>query len=234
MSTTAALLQTRDFVLTAFRTLPNVLFVTALLLGALTGFAPLTWLGLGLAANAAAVRALQGGLAWLFPQWDQVHAVRSEACSMLPRLRLDAEDPYASLYAVIAPSQYVAAVVFFAGYIIYDAQRVMKKPARADADPAKVDRRLAVTLGATAVTSIFLFAATLRLRSGCESFVGTVTGAGWGAAFAVAWWTFMNWCHNSSGGVGEMPDVLQVVTAMAPPGRAGVASDAPVVCKPMP
>ena len=233
MSTTAALLQARDFVLTAFRTLPNVLFVTALLLGALTGFAPLTWLGLGMAANATAVAALQGVLAWLYPRWNQVHDVRSEACSLLPRLRLDAEDPYASLYTVIAPSQYAAAVVFFAGYILYDAQRVMQRPARADADPAKVDRRVAIALGATAVTSIFLFAAALRVRSGCESFLGGVTGAAWGAAFAVGWWTFMNWCHNSNGGVGEMPDVLQVVSAMAPPGRAGVASDAPVVCKPM-
>lgn len=227
----AAFLDARDFLLTAFRTLPNVLFVTALLLGALTGFAPLTWLGVGLALNASVVAALQGVLAFLYPRWDQVHAVGAEACSLLPRMRLDRADPYASLFTVVAPSQYVAAIVFFATYVIYDAVQVMTRPAREGADPAKVDRRLAVTYGAIGVTSLFLFASLLRLRSGCDTVLGAVTGAACGVGFALAWWRFLNFCHNQRGEVGAMPDVLQVVTAMAPPARFGVVSDAPIVCR---
>jgi hypothetical protein len=229
-----ALRDAREFLLTAYRTLPNVLTVTALLLGAAAGYLPLVYLGLGLLANATVLGLAQAVLGALFPRWLQVVTpTGSAACAPLPFSTWPAAGPPSAGAALrpagpvlLAPSQWVGATVFFATFLLYDAARVMARPAAKGAAAARVDNRVAKTLGVIVVSGVFLLLVALRAASGCESALGFTLGGALSAGLAVGYWQLLDACHT-----GALPDVLGIVANSEPAGAAA-AGDAPVVCAP--
>jgi hypothetical protein len=89
------------------------------------------------------------------------------------------------------------------------------------ASQEKADIRHAFTLTTIIIGSVFFLLVLLRGFSGCESYLGGALGALIGIGLSIGFWHLLNVC-----GAGMVPDVLQIVNSMAPPGDDTV----PVVC----
>jgi hypothetical protein len=210
----------REFLLGAYHDLPNVLFIGSLILGSIMGYLPLIWVSLGLVLNGASVAILQGLLSLLFPTWSQVSvAAGSTACEILGSV----VGTSGTATTVVAPSHWLSAATFFAVFSIYNSIRVALKPPADGASAEKVDVRRAFSLSVLVIGIIFLALVMGRGFSGCETWLGGVTGVLIGGGLGVGYWHLLDSC-----GAGTIPDVLQVITSLPPPGNENV----PVVCTP--
>lgn len=217
-----SLIRIRQFLLGTYHDLPNILFVGSLILGSITGYLPLVWVSVGLIFNAFNVAVLQGLLGIIFPTWDQVHVTgNSAACGILfpgerPRPGADA------LSHIVAPSYWLASAIFFATFSIYNSIRVGLLPQVKGGNQGKVDTRRAFTLTTFIIGVVFFILTLCRGFGGCETYLGAGLGIIVGMGGAVAFWHFLDAC-----GTAMIPDVLQVVNSMPPPGQA---NEIPVVC----
>ena len=125
---------------------------------------------------------------------------------------------------VVAPSHWLAAAAFFAVFSIYNSVRVgLRKPADGS-DPDKVDVRRAFSLSVLLIGLVFFALIMARGFSGCETWLGGSLGVLIGGGLAVAFWHILDVCNT-----GMVPDILQVITSLPPP---GAGQDVPVVCTP--
>lgn len=213
----------RKFILGAYHDLPNVLFISSLVLGALIGYLPLVWVSLGLVANAGLIALLQNFLAFLFPTWAQVVVpAHNLMCNVFGRVRpptpINREE-----VTIIAPSQWLGAAAFFASFVGYNSVMLLTRPAAAGASADKIANRQAFSITTLTISLIFFLFVLARGFTGCESWLGGVLGVGVGGGFAVLFWYLLDAC-----GTGTVPDVLQITSAMAP--AAGSEDPTPVVC----
>lgn len=228
----SAAIRARTFLLGTYHDLPNVLWIGCVILGAVMGQISLVWLGFGLLLNAASIAALQGlsyGLATLFPafgaKWLMKDAsamactVMGDRTSLLNSLAGTAATSAASY---VVPSQWIGAVAFFAVFMIYNAIRVILRPAAYGANPEKVENRYNLSGTVIFANVAFLTVILARALSGCETALGVLTGLLVGGGVAVGYWHLLDIC-----GTGITPDVLQVVGSMAPGADAAAV---PVVC----
>ena len=219
-----ALVRARTFLLGAYHDLPNVLFMGSFLLGAITGYLPLVWVSLGLVFNGAVVAAFQGLLSYLFPKWAQVAMpANSYACDIFARMGGAAGGRGGVSY--VAPSHWLSAAVFFAMFSIYNSIKIALREPASGAPKEKVDTRRAFSLTTMTIGLFFLALIFARGFTGCETWLGATTGALVGGAGAIGFWHLLDAC-----GAGTIPDVLQVVNAMAPGGPDG--DEVPVICSP--
>lgn len=218
-----SLLRAREFLVGAFHDLPNVMFVGSIVLGSILGYLPLVWLSVGMLLNGAIVSLLQGVLRVLFVSsssaWGQVAVTKGAyACEILPQERGENE------LTVVAPSHWLAAAIFFATFSIYNSIRVaMKEPANGTSSDM-VDVRQAFSLSVMVIGVVFFSLVLARGFTGCETWLGGILGVLIGGGTAIGYWHLLDAC-----GTGMVPDVLQVVGSMAPP---GVEQTVPVVCTP--
>jgi hypothetical protein len=211
-------LRLREFTLSTYNNLPNTIFITALLLGAIQGNLPMIWVAMGMIINAMTVTSLQEVLGLLFPKWNQVHQPASATCSIVPDF-----DPASNPTLIIAPSHWFAATSYFVVFILFNAIQVMIRPVAQGADPTKVDVRIAFT-GSVVMLSIFFFAILLlRGFTGCETWLGSILGILVGSGVAVGYWYLLDVCHS-----GVPPDILNVVAATAP--ARPNDGETPVIC----
>lgn len=228
------MIRARTFLLGSYHDLPNVLWIGCIVLGAVIGQVSLVWLGFGLLLNAAAIAALQGlsyGLTVLFPAFGAKWLMRdlgTLACTVVGDRTslLNTLTAGSGGASYVVPSQWIGAVAFFAVFMIYNAVRLLLRPAAQGAHPEKVDNRYG--LSATVITAnvLFLMAVFVRALSGCETALGVLTGLLVGGGVAVGYWHLLDIC-----GTGITPDVLQVAAAMAPGAETAAV---PVVCTPPP
>jgi hypothetical protein len=208
----------RQFLLGLYHDLPNVLFVGSLVLGSITGYLPLVWVSMGLIMNAFAVGSLQQLFALLTDKdspWDQIFTAKGAACDIIPGSKSGGD------MSIIAPSYWLSSALFFASFVIYNSIQVAMMPVAEGASKEKADIRHAFTLTTIVIGSVFFLLVLLRGYSGCESYLGGALGAIIGIGLSIGFWHLLNVC-----GAGMVPDVLQVVNSMAPPGEDTV----PVVC----
>ena len=216
-----SLQRSRTFLLGAYHDLPNVLFIGALLLGALVGYLPLVYLSLGMIANGAVIAAFQGILSFIFPTWTQVVVpANSVACEIFGKMTGVATAPKNTGVTYVAPSHWIGAAVFFAVFSLYNSVKVLTRGAAEGAPADKVDNRRAFSLSTVLIGIAFLLFVFARGFTGCETWLGASTGALIGGGMAIFYWNLLDSC-----GAGMVPDVLQVVGSMAPS-----AEDVPVVC----
>lgn len=217
----------RTFLLGAYHDLPNVLFMGALLIGALVGYLPLVYLAIGLIANGAVISAFQGLLNLIFPTWNQVaRPSNSMACDIFGVINGITAPPTSGSMTTVAPSHWIGAAVFFAVFNIYNSVNIMgREPARGVAQD-KVENRRAFTLSTLVIGIVFLLFVFARGFTGCETWLGASLGALIGGGMAILYWDLLDAC-----GSGTVPDVLQVMGALAP---AGSGESVPVVCTPPP
>jgi hypothetical protein len=212
----------RTFLLGAYHDLPNVLFIGALLLGALVGYLPLVFLSIGLILNGISIAAFQGFLRLLFPTWSQVVVpANSVACDIFGKINGVTRSPLAGELTAVAPSHWIGAAAFFAVFSIYNSARIYMRDSARGASPEKVDNRRAFSLSTLVIGVVFLLFVFARGFTGCETWLGSSLGAVIGGGLAVVYWGILDAC-----GAGTVPDILQVVGSMAPSGDAEV----PVVC----
>ena len=218
----------RTFLLGAYHDLPNVLFMSALLLGALVGYLPLVYLALGLIANGAVIAAFQGLLNLVFPTWGQVvRPANSLSCDIFGVINgLTTPPSNNGKLTIVAPSYWIGSAVFFAVFNIYNSMNVMGRDAARGTATSKVENRRAFTLSTLVIGIVFLLLVFARGFTGCETWLGGALGALIGGGMAVIYWDLLDSC-----GAGTVPDILQVVGALAP---AGSGSSVPVVCTPPP
>ena len=220
------MIRLRQFLLGAYHDLPNVLFVGSLLIGSITGYLPLVWVSVGLIFNALNVAVLQGILRLIFSPGNapdnQIYMTGlSAACNVVfpgnrTKMELDGT-PH-----IVAPSYWLASAIFFATFSIYNSIRVGLLPNVKGANPDKTDARRAFTLTTFIIGIVFFILTLCRGFSGCETYFGSLTGIAVGIGGAVTFWHFLDACGTSM-----VPDVLQVVNSMPPPGRK---DEVPVVC----
>lgn len=217
----------RTFLLGAYHDLPNVLFMSALLIGALVGYLPLVYLAIGLIANGAVISAFQGLLNLVFPTWSQVSLpANSVACDIFGKINGVMAPPLAGSMSIVAPSHWIGAAVFFAVFNIYNSIKIMARDPARGASADKAENRRAFTLSTLVVGVAFLLMVFARGFTGCETWLGGALGAVVGAGMAIVYWGLLDSC-----GSGTVPDILQVVGALAP---ASDGSSVPVVCAPPP
>lgn len=215
-----ALVRARTFLLSGYHDLPNVLFMGSLVLGAVLGYLPLVWVAIGLIITGVFVTLGQGLLSFVFPTWSQVVLPANRlACEIFGRVGLASRGDI----AVVAPSYWLAAAVFFGTFSVYNSIRVTLKAPTSSAAPAKVDNRRAFSLSTLVIGAVFLALVFARGFTGCETWLGSTTGAAIGAGTAIGFWHLLDAC-----GTGVVPDILQVMNSLAPEGDDTV----PVVCKP--
>ena len=215
------------FLLGAYHDLPNVLFMGALLIGALVGYLPLVYLAIGLIANGAVITAFQGLLNLVFPTWSQVVLpANSVACDIFGKINGVTAPPLAGSMTIVAPSHWIGAAVFFAVFNIYNSVKIMTRDPARGTSADKAENRRAFTLSTLVIGVAFLLMVFARGFTGCETWLGGALGAAIGAGMAIVYWGLLDTC-----GSGTVPDILQVVGALAP---ASDGSPTPVVCTPPP
>lgn len=212
----------RQFLLGLYHDLPNVLFSGSLVLGSVTGYLPLVWVSMGLIVNAFGVASLQGLFELLFDTSSkgflasQLIVPKNAACNIITGGK-----PGSGETTVVAPSYWLSSALFFATFVIYNSVQVAMMPVARGASQDKADIRQAFTLTTIVIGAVFFLLVLLRGYSGCETYLGGALGAIVGIGLAIGFWNLLNVC-----GAGMVPDVLQVVNSMAPPGDSTV----PVVC----
>jgi hypothetical protein len=213
----------REFLLGSYHDLPNVLMLGSLVLGGMSGYLPLIWMGIGLIANAGILQIFQSFLTILFDKSDFQSYLSTDnafACSIYNQgMTPDA----ASKKIFVAPSHWLGGATFFTVFSIYNAIRVaLRKPVAGAAERAVAVRR-AFSLSVL-VIGLFFFALVLgRGFSGCETWVGGTLGVLLGAGVAIGYWHLLASCNG-----GRVPDVLQIINSLPPVG--GADAKVPVVC----
>jgi len=208
-------LRLREFIISTYHNLPNTLFVTALLLGAIQGNLSMIWISIGMIINALAVLGAQEFLDFAF-EWSQIRQPSSRTCSLIQ----DTIDTDAT--TVVAPSYWFASTTYFVVFILYNAIQVASRPAAQGVDSKKVDNRVAFSLSVIILSIFFFCLLLLRGFTGCETWLGSTLGILLGSGVAIAYWHILDICHS-----GIPPDILNVVTNMAPP-KSG--DNTPVIC----
>jgi len=120
---------------------------------------------------------------------------------------------------------WLSSAVFFASFVIYNSVQVAMMPTAKGASKDKADIRQAFTLTTIVIGAVFFLLVLMRGHSGCESYLGGALGVLAGVGLGVGFWNILNVCGGAAR-VGMVPDILQVVNSMAPPGEDTV----PVVC----
>jgi hypothetical protein len=215
----------RTFLLGGYHDLPNVLFIGAFLLGAIVGYLPLVFLSLGMIANGAVIAATQGLLNLFFPTWSQVSVPASSiACEIFGKMSGVLNPPRSGGMTTVAPSYWIGSAVFFAVFTLYNSANVLSRDPATGVAQEKVDNRRAFSLSTLVIGLVFLLFVFARGFTGCETWLGASLGTLIGGSMAVFYWNLLDTCR-----AGTVPDLLQVVGAMAP---AGSATPTPVVCTP--
>jgi hypothetical protein len=220
------LLRLRELTLSTYHNLPNTIFVTLMLLGAIQGNLPMIWVGVGMVGNALTVTALQELLTLILdPSWSQLSQPLSSTCSIIP----DGEwapggsgKESAGKFITVAPSHWFSATTYFIVFILYNAIQVAMRPVAEGADPNKVDVRLAFTMSVMSLSIFFFAILLLRGFTGCETWLGSILGILVGSGVAIGYWHLLDVCHS-----GVPPDILNVVAATAP---ARTEDETPVIC----
>lgn len=214
------LLRLRELTLTTYHNLPNTIFVTLLILGAIQGSLPMIWVAVGMIINALTVTSVQELLTLIFdPSWSQLSQPLSATCSIIPQTDLAGAK---ETYITVAPSHWFAATTYFIIFILYNAIQVALRPIAAGADPTKVDVRLAFTMSVISLATFFFAILLLRGFTGCETWLGSILGILVGSGVAITYWHILDACHS-----GVPPDILNVVAATAP---ARTEDETPVMC----
>jgi len=210
-------LRAREFILATYNNLPNTIFVTALLLGAIQGNLSMIWIAIGMIVNALVVLTQQEILAIIFPQWDQIHQPSSRVCSLIQ------DTLNSSPTTVVAPSYWFASTTYFVVFILYNAIQVAFRPSAPGASQKKVDVRVAFTMSVMILSMFFLCIIMLRGLTGCETWVGSILGISTGTTIAIMYWHVLDICHS-----GIPPDILNIVSGLAP-SKTG-DPETPVIC----
>lgn len=229
-----SLLRVREFLLGAYHDLPNVLFVGSLILGSISGYLPLVWVAVGMMFNGLNVAIVQAILGLMYPivnpntnPNEQIYRTGNTNCGMLffnDGVRPPPPGPGSdNVLHIVAPSVWLASTLFFATFSIYNSIRVGLLPKVKGANEDMADARRALTLTTFIVGLAFFILTLLRGFSGCETILGGILGGLLGIGGAIGFWHILDAC-----GTGMIPDVLQIVNSLPPPGR----KDVPVVCAP--
>jgi hypothetical protein len=221
-----SLLRVRHFLLGGYHDLPNVLFVGSLILGSISGYLPLVWVAVGMMFNGLNVAVVQAILGMMFPLSGanpQIYQKGNKNCGILFPEQKDIPGGLDTTLHMVAPSVWLASTLFFATFSIYNSIRVGLLPKVKGANEDKADARRALTLTTFIVGLAFLILTLLRGFSGCETMVGGILGGILGIGGAIGFWHILDACGNAM-----VPDVLQIVNSLPPPGR----KDVPVVCAP--
>lgn len=212
------LLRMREFTLTTYHNLPNTIFVSSLLLGAIQGNLPMVWVAVGMVGNTLTVTAIQELLTLIFdPSWAQLTQPSSASCSIMPDI-----DVGSPKFITVAPSHWFASTTYFVVFILYNAIQVALRPIAKGADQNKVDVRLAFSMSVIMLSIFFFAILLLRGLTGCETWLGSSLGILVGSGVAIGYWHLLDICHS-----GVPPDILNVVAATAPERES---DQTPVIC----
>lgn len=220
-----SLVQAREFLLGAYHDLPNVLMMGSLILGGMSGYLPLIWLGIGLIANAGIIQVVQSILAILFEKSDYESMIVTDnafACSIFNQGMV----PGAVSKLFVAPSHWLGGSAFFVVFSIYNAIRIALRKPVPGASERMVNVRRAFSMSVMVIGIFFMALILGRGLSGCETWLGGGLGILIGGGVAVGYWHLLAACNG-----GRVPDVLQVVNALPP---TGDDEKVPVMCTPPP
>ena len=220
----------REFVIGAYHDLPNVLLVGSLLLGSITGYRPLLLLSIGLLAfNLPVTYLTQLGTGYFAAAKPYFVVERSGRCATFSQPSNAPSNNNNNLgaagFPVIdasGPTWWMTSAAFFFFFTLYNAIMIMASPANPNATTDQRNNRNAYCYAVIVISVVFLFLASSRWLSGCETAAGGVVGLLLGIGLAAAYWHILDVCGN-----GLVPDILQIIGNSAPERGPDVT---PVVC----
>ena len=212
----------REFLLGGYHDLPNVLFVGSLVLGSMTGYIPLVWVAIGLIFNGASVTLIQALTKLIMADhpWFSLPG-GSPACEMFESIGAPNS---VQRSIMVFPSLWLSSAAFFAVFSIYNSIRVNLKQSAPSANPTKVDIRHAYTLSTIVIGVVFFCLILARGLTGCETWAGSIAGVLLGSGLGIGYYHILDAC-----GTGSVPDILQILNSLPPPGES---DKVPVVCTP--
>jgi hypothetical protein len=216
----------RSFLLMTYHDLPNVLLVGSLFFGILSGYLPLTWVGLGMMMNWLMLYLMQMVMGIIFDKGSDRLAYRDPSlnCTYGYKVWQSLNKPSfgGEERTVVAPSFWMGSAFFFSIFCIYNSFRVMFAPQTPNAVEKMVDNRKAYTISTVIIGFVFLCLIFLRGMTGCETWFGIATAFFASGGLAIGFWHLLSLC-----GGGRIPDILQVIGSMAPD---VTNNKVPVVC----
>lgn len=224
-----SLIAARSFLLGAYHDLPNVLFIGSLLFGSISGNLPLVWMAMGILFTTGITGILRAIFGFVMNSEStssfarQIWRTKNPNCDIFePQWKTGGADYDSKV--LLAPSLWVSTTVFYAAFSIYNGIKILSRSPTFGASDDMLDARRAFSI--TVITTGILFALLIFARgfTGCESWFGTGLGVAIGIGCSIGFWHILDAC-----GTGAMPDVHQVIGALAPPGSG---KDIPVVCTP--
>jgi hypothetical protein len=213
----------REFLLSSYHDLPNILFMGSLLLGSIMGYLPLVWLALGLVFNASIIALVQSFVNSIFEENSQIVSSNVSPACQIGYERMSGIKNSAGTTRRIFPSQWMGASTFFAAFSIYNSIKVAVRESAPGARQEHIDNRRAYSLSTFIIGFAFLTLILARAFTGCESLLGGATGVLIGVGLAIGYWHILDAC-----GTGRIPDILQVVRSIAPEAKK---DETPVVCR---
>lgn len=214
----------REFLLSSYHDLPNVLMMGSLILGGMSGYLPLIWLGLGLIANAGVIQVFQSILSILFDKSDYESYISTTGNAFACNIYTQGMTPNAASQKLfVAPSHWLGGSTFFVVFSIYNAIRVALRKPVPGASERMVNVRRAFSMSVLVIGLFFMALVLGRGLSGCETWLGGTLGVVIGAGVAIGYWHLLAACNG-----GRVPDVLQVVNSLPPAG--GDSASVPVIC----
>jgi hypothetical protein len=210
----------RELVLNGFQDLPNILIVSSLLLGGITGSMPLIILGLGALGSSAFYLIIQNSLSMFALNWFKVPY--SSAC-------VSHKGYYDVKYRTSfdgLPSTWLFTLSYFVGYLLWNAVTIISLNPTTKNDVDKINSRRAQGISVLiAILIMYLVFVIYRIRSNCETiisgFAGTILGLVTGIGIFIS-------IMNTDLRIG---DVLQIRQGMEPVTTLQNQA-APIVCTP--
>lgn len=215
----------RSFLLMTYHDLPNILLIGSLFFGILSGYLPLTWVGLGMILNWIVIYLGQLILGILFDKNSDTLVYRNASlnCAYGYKVWSSLEKPSTFQNRIpVAPSFWMGSAFFFSIFCIYNSIRVMIRPSSEGASQEMIDNRQAYTITTTVIGIVFLGLILLRGFTGCETWFGGLTAFLLSGGLAISFWHLLDSC-----GGGKIPDILQVMGSIAPDASN---NRVPVVC----
>jgi hypothetical protein len=197
------------------RFFPNVMIMTLLVVG--IALSKLPWIMVGSGGLLLIVFILL--IQYVFGKFGTFGILPGasimDSCSLLPVVRGGTYNSF--------PSMWTALTFFFCTYILVNAAQIYtQKPAVAASATIPVQQRKGTGLiSMLAVLILLVMLVISRMRTGCETWYGMLTGGILGGLVGIAWWYILDACGSN-----VLPDIHGVMLGLT----AGITKGNPQAC----
>jgi hypothetical protein len=171
------------------------------------GFIPITVVGISLLIGASFL------IYVIYSKYFIPQVVNYDICNLVP-----SEAGNAGAALSVAPSFWMAQVLFFVGYLLQNATSLYNQPSDPMASEAKVRNRREQAITAIVITTIITIAfVAIRYTTGCETAFGIAIAVLTMIPLGVGWYQFASLCGARNSDVFGISAKILPIGASEPP-----------------